>query len=108
MHTALNLFGFSVSLMFIVLFGLYLKNEYSADKYHINKDRVFRLHYSDDYGFPVLAGEDLKANFPEIESAVVMMPMEYLIYQDIEKRNVTNEKALAVDSCFLICLPIVL
>lgn len=71
-YTAINIFGFAVSLMFVILFGLYLQREYSVDEQHVNKERVYRLVYNESTGWPYPTGADLMARYPEIEAAVAV------------------------------------
>ncbi len=37
----INIFGFSVSLAFVIMIGLYVQKEYSVDDFHKDKERVF-------------------------------------------------------------------
>ena len=43
LYTAINIFGFSVSLMFVILLVTYTRQEYAVDQFHSNKERIFRL-----------------------------------------------------------------
>ncbi len=67
MYTAVILGGFSLSLTFVVLLGLYIKNETSVDNFHKNGDRIYRLeHESVDFSAPIAV--DLKREYNEIET----------------------------------------
>ncbi len=66
MYTVVTIFGFALSLTFVLLLGVYIKNELSVDEFHTNKERVYRLEYESlDFSPPIAT--DLKANYPEIE-----------------------------------------
>ncbi len=70
LYTAINIFGFSVSLMFVILLITYTRQEYAVDQFHSNKERIFRLCNETDACFAPLIGRDLKARYPEIETYV--------------------------------------
>ena len=42
-YTAINVFGLSVSLMFVMLIGVYVWQEYSVDKQHSKAERIYTL-----------------------------------------------------------------
>lgn len=54
--------------MFILLLSIYIKNEYSADQFHLKKDRIFRLTHGEESGFAPPSGPLLMEKFPEIEN----------------------------------------
>ncbi len=70
LYTAINIFGFSISLMFVILLVTYTRQEYAVDQFHSNKERIFRLCDETDACFAPLIGRDLKARYPEIETYV--------------------------------------
>lgn len=70
LYTAINIFGFSVSLMFVILLVTYTRQEYAVDQFHSNKERIFRLCNESGSCFAPLIGRDLKARYPEIETYV--------------------------------------
>ena len=70
LYTAINIFGFSISLMFVILLVTYTRQEYAVDQFHSNKERIFRLCDETDACFAPLIGRDLKARYPEIEAYV--------------------------------------
>lgn len=45
LYTAINVFGFSVSLMFVILIAAYVAKELSADRHHVNGDRIYRFEH---------------------------------------------------------------
>lgn len=70
LYTAINIFGFSISLMFVILLVTYTRQEYAVDQFHSNKERIFRPCDETDACFAPLIGRDLKARCPEIETYV--------------------------------------
>jgi len=70
LYSLITIFGFSISLMFILLLSIYIKNEYSADQFHVKKDKIFRLTHGEECGFAPPSGELLMQNLPELESFV--------------------------------------
>ncbi|MCC8061713.1 MAG: ABC transporter permease, partial [Rikenellaceae bacterium] len=68
LFTAINVFGFAVSLMFVMLLGLYVQDELSVDSFHDNRARIYRIEYNEGVQLaPGLAGV-VAANYPEIEA----------------------------------------
>lgn len=96
--TILNLFGFSISLMFVILFGLYLQREYAVDNYQDNRGRIFRLVYKEGSTWAIPSGADLRTRYPEIESAVQMQSEQ--IYLENERGEMLVEDVLTVDTSF--------
>lgn len=76
LYTAINIFGFSISLMFVILLVTYTRQEYAVDQFHSNKERIFRLCNETDACFAPLIGRDLKARYPEIETYVRLFETE--------------------------------
>lgn len=78
LYTSINVFGLSVSLLFVVLIGLYVEHEYSIDSRHSKAERIFGLGSRIQEGEPLFMGtnpviaERLKGHFPEIEKICVM------------------------------------
>jgi putative ABC transport system permease protein len=68
LYTVVTVFGFAVSLMFVVLISAYIRQETSVDRFHKNKDRLFRLVNEGDSGFGATIGEKIKNTIPEVES----------------------------------------
>ena len=68
MFTAINIFGFAVSLMFVLLLGLYVQDELSVDSFHENKERIYRLEADDGAQFAPGLAPAMAARYPEIEA----------------------------------------
>jgi putative ABC transport system permease protein len=54
--------------MFVFLLSVYIRQEFSVDHFHKNKDRIFRLYSDPDCGFGSPTGEYIKNQLPEVES----------------------------------------
>lgn len=68
LYTLITVFGFSVSLMFVILLSSYIEQEYSNDRFHVNKNRIYRLVQDSYSGFAPPSGQLLKDKYPEVES----------------------------------------
>jgi putative ABC transport system permease protein len=105
LYTAINLTGLGVASAFCILAYWYFQHESSFDKFHANKDQLYRVEFSnfDEYpssnkpntGFfsfltkdagqqntiqtPIIFAGVLQRNFPEIEHAVRIEPGYQLI-----------------------------
>ena len=68
LYTFVTIFGFAVSLMSVLLLGVYIKQELSVDQFQPKKDRIFRIYHEQYSGFAPPVGDLLKSQFPEIEN----------------------------------------
>lgn len=68
LFTAINIFGFSVSLIFVILLGLYIQDETSVNATQPNKARIYRLTNENGVIWPVSLGPDLLTRYPEFEA----------------------------------------
>ena len=71
-YTAINVFGLSLSLMFVMLIGVYVWQEYSVDRQHSKAERIYTLGIDmggDDrvIGVSRQVAPYLKSRYPEIE-----------------------------------------
>lgn len=99
LYASINIIGLSVASAFCILIYIYVKGEYSFDKFHHDQERLFRVEQNNSSdGFlteapkknffsfmmkdaeqknmivtPPVLGVDLKRNFPDIESAIRLM-----------------------------------
>ncbi|MCK4766495.1 MAG: ABC transporter permease [Candidatus Aminicenantes bacterium] len=74
----INIFGLSIGIAFFILVFLFVKNEYSHDRFHENHDSIYRVlsesksaknHRIGAYT-PMRLADDLKRLYPEIEKTV--------------------------------------
>lgn len=105
---SINIFGLSFGLTTFILIALFVRYEYSWDKFHADYDRIFRLqviaHMADgdqhwsQIGYPV--GNAIKDLYPEIEHVVVTRPVwgEYL--SSSEKLTFHEENGQYVQQSF--------
>ena len=68
LFTAINVFGFAVSLMFVILLGLYVQDELSVDSFHANRDRIYRVEYAERVQLAPGLAKVMAARYPEIEA----------------------------------------
>jgi len=82
-YSFINISGLAVGMACALLVLVWVQNEFSFDKFHKNKDRLFRVAFSTDkrilfansfHGelLPGLAADYLKENYPEIEAATIV------------------------------------
>lgn len=70
----INITGLSIGTAIVILLSLYVWDEWSFDRFHSKADRVYRAwvkeHFKGDVFFntvtPVILGQELRDNFPEI------------------------------------------
>lgn len=99
LYTTITIFGFAVSLMFVILMAIYAKDEFTKDHFHENGDRIYHLTTGD--GWDVVAapiGEDLKGRYPEIESYTRLDSGDKLV--ETSNKTKYSVKSLSVDSSF--------
>lgn len=72
-YTLITMFGFSVSLMFVILMGLYTQQEYNVDKWHSQADHIYKLvmlAQDSTYigGAHRVIGRELVKAYPELDT----------------------------------------
>ncbi len=98
LYTSVTIIGFAISLAFIILLGVYIKNELSVDDFQVNKDRIYRLENNGGTDFSGPISVDLKNTYPDIEAYTRVYEQEGIIALPLgEKFNVNF---LAVDDSF--------
>lgn len=68
LYTTVTVLGFTISLTFVILLGVYITNELSVNDLQKNKDKIFRIINEHHPGFAPPVGQWLQSEFPEIES----------------------------------------
>lgn len=99
----INIFGFAVSLAFVIMVGLYINKEYSVDSFHVGKERIFRIDNvepgnDDSPELPVKFAEDLALAFPEVEATTTIFDGEVNIQMPSGERF--SQKVMFTDSSF--------
>ena len=104
-YALINVFGFSVSLMFVVLIALYTLQEYGIDQHHEKGDRicVVATRTADDGAYFIGSNHGfqkyMRSRYPEIESSCAILLAEdtRLMHPD---GSVIMTKMLFADSTF--------
>ena len=88
-YSFINILGLTIGMACFILIGLWVKDELSFDRFHQNKDRIFRvLNRMQDgsayFQITYALGPALKAEYPEVEEAcrVWMWYGSHVKYQD--------------------------
>jgi putative ABC transport system permease protein len=97
-YTLVNVFGLSVSLMFVILIAVYAMQEMSVDTFHAKGDRIYILGREDSPGAAWKLGSRLKARYPEIEETCATV-LGRNVPVEINDRKVKADLTLA-DSTF--------
>jgi putative ABC transport system permease protein len=104
-YTAINVMGLGVGIACCILIMLFVKSEWSFDRFHTKSDRIYRTWLEEHYqgeifrndATPIPLGPVLQAGLPEVETTCRMaglMPM--VTYNN----NTFNEPVGMVDSTF--------
>ncbi len=67
LYTFINILGLSVSLMFVILIGIYAYSEYSVDRWNPDRERIFALGDNEGAGSSYGIAPYLLSRYPEIE-----------------------------------------
>ncbi|WP_337940334.1 FtsX-like permease family protein [Parabacteroides sp.] len=86
-YTAIDLFGLSVSLMFVILIATYVVGELSTDRYHEHADRIYVLTDGQTSGAAYPLGTRLEEHYPEIEKVCHTMTR---VFENTPIRNGEN------------------
>lgn len=96
-YSAVNMFGFSVSLMFVILIALYTSQESATDSIHSKADRI--CFVGTEYEGDIITGSNhgfmryLASRYPEIESMCT-------IYKE-EKQSIVKPTGEVIRSKFI-------
>ena len=66
-YTAIDVFGLSLSLMFVILIAIYVERELSIDRDQTNADCIWAISSENSFGTAVPVGYWLEERYPEIE-----------------------------------------
>lgn len=105
-YSTINIIGLAIGLACCLLIVIYIQNELSYDKYHVNKDRIYRIvHDHKDVNSteqhqiwgnaPI--GEAIKSDFPEIEKVVQFSGQTSILLKEGDKKF-QEEKVFFMDS----------
>lgn len=73
-YTFINVFGLSLSLMFVILIAVYVKQELSIDKFHEKGDQIYLLGNEDGVGTAYRLAYRIQDRYPEIEKVCPLVP----------------------------------
>ena len=77
LYTLIDVFGLSVSLMFVILIAIYTKQELSTDRYHAKADRIYALGNEANLGTAYRLANRIQERYPEIEKVCPIAPWYY-------------------------------
>ena len=86
-YTAIDVFGLSISIMFVIIIGVYYLQEKSIDQYHSKGDRIYTLGIKWENGSTLTGGHwnlqsKLKDRYPEIENTCAVNIMDWKLTND--------------------------
>ncbi len=99
LFTSINLFGFAVSLAVVILLGLYIQNQTSYDKFHKDRDRVWKLSRDGGSAFSAPIAADVKNRYPDEVEAITRVGYYSTIRLQKDQEQI-RASTLAVDSTF--------
>ena len=111
-NSAINIGGLAIGLACVLMIGLYVKDEFSYDRFFKDANRIYRVNTHEKMGdeefvaghTPPPVGAALMSNFPEVESYTrIFMPGDEIIHyiNNGQKSSLTEKNLLSVDSNFL-------
>jgi len=114
--TLINLFGLSLGFAAAILIGLYVRDEYSYDKFIPNHERIYRV--DEIVNAPGRApmrlsvsastdGASFKLAFPEVEEAARLSSASPRIYRDGDNEGVSPSVAWWADPSFFRMFPLI-
>ncbi|HEY0110806.1 MAG TPA: ABC transporter permease, partial [Fibrella sp.] len=91
-YSLINLGGLTVAVTCCLLLGLYVRNEWTFDRFHTKTDRLFRVWNQEEYkgeqfknvSTPYILGPTLKGTYPEIEAMTRVRANEYKVQKGTE------------------------
>ena len=104
-HTAINIVGLAIGIASCILIMMYVRSEFSYDRFHTNSNRIYRAWLHEKYEgeefintqTPIPLGPAMQANIPDIESYCRVFAFNSLVqYQG----NKFNEPVNMVDESF--------
>ncbi|MFY0601149.1 MAG: ABC transporter permease [Cyclobacteriaceae bacterium] len=101
-YTVINTFGLTISIFSVLVLGLYIWDEWSFDKFHQNKELIYRV-YEENTGrqfavTPYAWRDPMIAEFPEIDDAVRILPISTIF--KLEGKLFTEPLGIVADTSF--------
>lgn len=104
LYTFVTIFGFSVSLMFVLILSTYIRQELSVDGFHEKKDRIYIMTTDHQMGaysylasFANPVADVIKEKCPEVEAYTRLVSQQVTVALSDEK---VMAEALYADSAF--------
>ncbi len=88
--TSITLFGFAVSMMFVILIGVYIVKESSVDKFHSNVENIYRLSAEKYSGFAPPVADYLKDKYPDIINSTRTFVQSSIITKGLDEKVKIN------------------
>jgi putative ABC transport system permease protein len=98
--TLINIFGLSVGIAVFILISLWIRNEFSYDKFNKNLDNIYRIEIGGSVYMVSAIAPVFKNEFPEIEQAVRFAGMGSGLLTEGEKSIMVNNIVLADSTLF--------
>jgi putative ABC transport system permease protein len=99
-YTAIDIFGLSVSLMFVILIAVYTGQELSTDNFHTERDRICVLTNENGPSSALPIGYQLKNQYPEIEKVCPVILSNVQNFQIYYGDKKLVAESACVDSTF--------
>lgn len=125
LYSFVNLMGLGIASAFCILVYWYVQHESSFDKFHANEKQLYRIEFTDFFGFmkkepktsffsflnsqdtgqrliqsPVILADELKQRFPEIKQAIRIKTDNNLVVRVNNESFKEGENAAFVDPSF--------
>lgn len=98
LYTSICLFGFAVSLTFVIVLGFYVRQELSVDAFHANADRIYLFGHDRAYTAANPVGPYLKERYPQIENFVRATSLELNV--EVDPQTIIRTRTVFADSSF--------
>ena len=102
-YTVINIAGLALGLASALLILIWVKDELGYDRFHENKDRIYRVlsqgHHSVWYGLPSPLGPAVKDEIPEVEKTVRIYRLPRFFFS-VEGKSFYEEKGISTDPSF--------
>jgi putative ABC transport system permease protein len=104
-HSLINITGLAIGMACCILIMVYVKSEFSYDRFHSKADRIYRAWLNENYDgqeftntqTPIPLAPAMQANIPEIESYCRVYAFNSLVQYQANK---FNEAIIMADSTF--------
>lgn len=97
-YSFVTVLGFSIALTFVIVLGVYIRQELTVDQFHVNKDRIFRAVNEKGSRFGPVLGTYFEYKYPEIECFTRLAYQKNFLEIEGQEKVVVN--MMLVDSAF--------